>query len=113
MREPRDSVIQDRRGPFVDAAEPHEVFASADDEEFRLVARSRFPPGSPFGRSETLRIFTPFAQFNDDAPAFLLWSGGEDDQVPPATFEWFLEALAPSRGSHRVPPIPSLDREPR
>jgi acetyl esterase/lipase len=80
-----------------------EVFASSRDEEWKLlVARNLFPPGSPFDRSETLRIFTPRSHLSDDAPAFFLWYGGEDDQVPPATFERFLEEIARSRVEHRI-----------
>ena len=79
-----------------------EVFGGSDDEQFRTVARNMFPPGSPFDRNETLRIFTPFAHFSDDAPAFLLWHGGEDDQVPPPTFARFLEKLTRSKVAHRV-----------
>ncbi|TVR53799.1 MAG: hypothetical protein EA421_10050 [Gemmatimonadales bacterium] len=80
-----------------------EVFANSTDEEWKLlVARNLFPPGSPFDRSETLRIFTPRSHLSDDAPAFFLWYGGEDDQVPPATFERFLEEIARSRVEHRI-----------
>ena len=79
-----------------------EVFAGSDDEEFQIVARNLFPPSSPFTRNDTLQIFTPFAHFNDDAPAFFLWHGGQDDQIPPSTFTRFLETLAQSRVQHRV-----------
>jgi len=79
-----------------------EVFASSDDEGFRLVAANLFPPSSPFTRNDTLHIFTPFTYFNDDAPAFLLWHGGLDDQIPPSTFARFLETLAQSKVAHRV-----------
>jgi len=79
-----------------------EVFASSDREGFRMVAANLFPPGSPFTRNDTLHIFTPFTYFNDDVPAFLLWHGGRDDQIPPSTFARFLETLAQSKVAHRI-----------
>lgn len=79
-----------------------DVFASSDDEQFRMVARNLFPPSSPFDRNETLRMFTPYAHFSDDDPAFFLWHGGQDDQIPPATYERFLEALTRSQVAHRI-----------
>jgi hypothetical protein len=66
------------------------------------VGRNLFPPSSPFNRTDTLRLFTPLADFSDDAPAFFLWHGGLDDQIPPETFSRFLESLARSRVMHRV-----------
>jgi hypothetical protein len=80
----------------------HEIFASSERESWQLVARNLFPPGSPFDRGETVRTFTPFTHFSDDDPAFFLWYGGEDDQIPPTTFERFLEELARSQVQHRV-----------
>jgi acetyl esterase/lipase len=78
------------------------IFAGSDREDFQLIARNMFPSGSPFSRDETLRLFTPMTHFNDEVPAYLLWHGGEDDQIPPATYARFLEALARSQVPHRV-----------
>ncbi len=80
----------------------HEIFASSERESWQLVARNLFPPGSPFDQGETVRTFTPFTHFSDDDPAFFLWYGGKDDQIPPTTFERFLQELARSQVQHRV-----------
>ncbi|MEX2527027.1 MAG: alpha/beta hydrolase [Gemmatimonadota bacterium] len=89
-------------GPMDRVEVVEEVFADSGDEAWQQVARNLFPPGGRFDREEMLRIFTPSSHFSDDAPAFLLWHGGEDDQVPPVTFEAFVERAAGSDVEHRV-----------
>ena len=79
-----------------------EVFAGSDDEGFQTVAQNLFPPHSAFSREETLKLFMPFVHFTDEAPAYFLWHGGQDDQVPASTFAAFLAALAESPVPHRV-----------
>lgn len=89
-------------GPLDGLDVVEKIFAGSDREEFRLVARNFLPSSSPFNRDETLRLFTPIVHFNADAPPYLLWHGGQDDQIPPATFARFLDALARSKVAHRV-----------
>jgi acetyl esterase/lipase len=79
-----------------------EIFASSTDEQFQMVARNLFPSSSPFDRAETLRMFTPIAHLSEGDPAFFLWHGGQDDQIPPSTFASVRPALARSRLAHRV-----------
>lgn len=89
-------------GPVDHLEVVEEVFASSDRESHQLVARNLFPPDSAFDRDQTLHMFVPAAHFSDGDPAFFLWHGGEDEEIPPSTFHDFLERLARSNVAHRV-----------
>lgn len=68
-------------------------FQQHTDEPMRQIGEAMFPehPGTTPGRK--LAEFEAIHYFQPDAPAYFLWYGGQDDQIPPITFAEFIGLL--------------------
>jgi len=69
-----------------------EIFSSHEYELFSEAGKALFPAEGPESK-ENIAVFEPITYFDQDDPPFFLWHGGLDDQVPPVTFERFVQKL--------------------
>lgn len=68
------------------------IFTEHENEQFKAVGRALFP-AEGFESKENLAVFEPITYFDPKDPPLFLWHGGQDDQIPPSTFERFVPLL--------------------
>ncbi|MBA4300710.1 MAG: hypothetical protein C0433_11500 [Cyclobacterium sp.] len=68
------------------------IFTEHPNEQYQAVGKALFSP-EEYESKENLAVFEPITYFDtNDLPVFL-WHGGQDDQIPPVTFERFVPLL--------------------
>jgi acetyl esterase/lipase len=68
------------------------IFTEHENEQFQAVGKALFPP-KKYESNENLAVFEPITYFDANDPPVFLWNGGQDDQIPPSTFERFVPLL--------------------
>lgn len=79
-------------GPVDDLDIIEKIFVDFDYELFSLAGKALFP-SEGYEKKEVLSIYEPITYFDSEDPPVFLWHGGNDDQIPPATFEKFTSKL--------------------
>lgn len=68
------------------------IFTEHPNEQYQAVGKALFST-EEYESKENLSVFEPITYFDtNDLPVFL-WHGGQDDQIPPVTFERFVPLL--------------------
>jgi len=69
------------------------IFMDNENEFFSEIGKAFFPENDGYELKEKLALYEPITYLDkNDAPIFL-WYGGNDNQVPPITFEKFIPLL--------------------
>lgn len=68
------------------------IFSEHENEQYQAVGKALFPP-EEYESKENLAVFEPITYFDKNDPPIFLWHGGQDDQIPPVTFEKFVPLL--------------------
>lgn len=69
-------------------------------------------PETGYAPKEVTRRYEPLTYWDPQDPPFFVWHGGQDDQVPPVTFERFVERLAQDPGKNTVLFVPGGHHSP-
>jgi acetyl esterase/lipase len=72
------------------------IFTEHENEQFRAVGRALFP-AEDYESKENIAIYEPITYFDQNDPPIFLWHGGQDDQIPPVTFEKFVPPLGKNK----------------
>jgi dipeptidyl aminopeptidase/acylaminoacyl peptidase len=68
------------------------IFTEHPNEQYQAVGKALFSP-EEYESKENLAVFEPITYFDPKDPHLFLWHGGQDDQIPPSTFEQFVTLL--------------------
>lgn len=68
------------------------IFTEHPNEQYQAVGKALFSP-EEYESKENLSVFEPITYFDTNDPPVFLWHGGQDDQIPPVTFERFVPLL--------------------
>lgn len=79
-------------GPVDDLDVIEKIFIDFDNELFSKAGNALFP-SEGYAKKEIVAVYEPITYFDQDDPPVFLWHGGLDDQVPPMTFERFVQKL--------------------
>ena len=69
------------------------VFMGNNVPIMKEIGNALFPSYESFAPIDTIKKYEPLTYFDKNDPPFFIWHGGKDDQVPPQTFEKFVELL--------------------
>lgn len=72
-------------------------FQQHTDEPMRQMGDTMFPEYPGATPKEVLAEFEAISYFRWQAPAYFLWYGGNDDQIPSSTFTEFIKLLNPEK----------------
>jgi len=70
-----------------------QVFMNNEVPVMKEIGNALFPSSVGYAPKEEIRKYEPITYFDKNDPPFFIWHGGKDDQVPPVTFEKFVELL--------------------
>ncbi|MEB2783026.1 alpha/beta hydrolase [Algoriphagus persicinus] len=68
------------------------IFTKHENEQYQAVGKALFSP-EEYESKKNLAVFEPITYFDANDPPVFLWHGGQDDQIPPVTFEKFVSLL--------------------
>ncbi|RNI29622.1 alpha/beta hydrolase [Rufibacter immobilis] len=68
-------------------------FMDHGDQWMKDIGEALFPLSHGYTPKEIISRYEPITYFDQDDPPFFLWYGGKDDQIPPSTFEQFVQLL--------------------
>ena len=97
--------IVDFSGP-VDGFETVEnVFTNWDLEYkdlYQKIGKAMFPTGDKLSKETIIKKATAITYFDKNDPGFFLWSGGQDNQIPPSTFTKFIPLIESNQLKNKV-----------
>ena len=79
-------------GPVDDLDVIEKIFVDFDYELFSKAGKSLFP-SEGYAKKEVVSVYEPITYFDKNDPPIFLWHGGNDNQIPPETFENFTKKL--------------------
>lgn len=88
------------------------VFMNHPVPVMHAIGLALFPETSGYAPKEVTRQYEPLTYWDPQDPPFFIWHGGQDDQVPPVTFEAFVERLAQDRKKNLVLYVPEGHHSP-
>ncbi|MET4075533.1 alpha/beta hydrolase [Hymenobacter sp. UYCo722] len=83
-----------------------EVFMNNPVPVMKEIGLALFPETIGYAPKETTRRYEPLTYLDPRDPPFFIWHGGQDDQVPPATFTRFVDQLQQDRQKNTVLYVP-------
>ncbi|XOV92193.1 MAG: alpha/beta hydrolase fold domain-containing protein [Bacteroidota bacterium] len=69
------------------------VFSDNEMEVMQTIGKALFPETEDYAPIETISVYEPITYLDKKDPPVFLWHGGLDEQIPPKTFEAFVERL--------------------
>ncbi len=99
--------VVDFSGPVDDFETVEKIFTNwVNDDEIKDLAqklgRAMFPPDDKLSKEAILHKVQAIGYFDKNDPGFFLWSGGQDNQVPPSTFTKFIPLIESNRLKNKV-----------
>ncbi len=79
-------------GPVDGVDVVEKIFVDHDNELFSKAGKALFP-SEGYELKEKIAVYEPITYFDKNDPPIFLWHGGEDNQIPPQTFEAFVPML--------------------
>ena len=70
-----------------------EVFMNNEVPIMKEIGNALFTTSPGYAPKELIKKYEPLTYFDKNDPPFFIWHGGKDDQVPPVTFEKFVDLL--------------------
>jgi hypothetical protein len=84
-------------GPVAGLDIVEKIFSDSDIEIMSEIGRALFPLSEGYESKENIAVYEPITYFDQNDPPIFLWHGGNDNQVPPKTFERFVPMLQPQK----------------
>jgi acetyl esterase/lipase len=78
------------------------VFMSNEVPVMKAIGVALFSESTDYAPKEYIRKYEPITYFDKNDPPFFIWHGGKDDQVPPATFEKFVDLFKQNKQKNDV-----------
>ena len=97
--------IIDFSGPVDDFETVENIFTNWDleyKEIYQKIGRAMFPSNDNQSKEAFYNKVKAITYFDNDDPGFFLWSGGQDNQVPPSTFTNFIPRIESNQSKNRV-----------
>lgn len=88
------------------------VFMNHPVPVMKEIGVALFPETLGYAPKEVTRQYEPLTYWDRHDPPFFVWQGGQDDQVPPVTFEKFVERLQQNRKKNTVLFVPEGHHSP-
>lgn len=82
------------------------VFMNHPEPVMKEIGLALFPETIGYAPKEVTRQYEPLTYLDPHDPPFLVWYGGQDDQVPPVTFASFVDQLQQDRQKNTVLYVP-------
>lgn len=82
------------------------VFMNHAVPVMKEIGLALFPETLGYAPKEVTRQYEPLTYLDPKDPPFLIWYGGQDDQVPPATFAQFVSVLQQNKRKNVVLFVP-------
>lgn len=79
-----------------------EVFINNEVPIMKEIGNALFTSSTGYAPKEIIKKYEPLTYFDKNDPPFFLWHGGKDDQVPPVTFEKFVDLLSKNKQKNEV-----------
>lgn len=99
-------------GPVAGLALVEKGFIDHEMPLYKEVGNALFPSISAYTPNDTLVKYEPITYFDQKDPAFFLWHGGKDNQIPPATFVEFVARLNENQQKNTVVFVPDGSHAP-
>ncbi|MBC3540097.1 alpha/beta hydrolase fold domain-containing protein [Rufibacter sediminis] len=84
----------------LDAVE--KAFMQHETQTMREIGKALFPFWEGYTLKEVVSKYEPITYFDQEDPPYFLWYGGKDDQIPPSTFETFVQLLNSNPSKNEV-----------
>lgn len=99
--------IIDFSGPVDDFETVEGVFINwANEPEMKEIAqkagKAMFPSRDKLSKKDLFHKIQAITYFDKNDPGFFLWSGGQDNQIPPPTFTKFIPMIESNRLKNKV-----------
>jgi len=78
------------------------IFVNSEFELLKEIGLHFYPPANEFTKEQVMDTFEPINYFDKNDPAFFLWYGGKDDQVPPSTSKEFVFLLKKDEYKNKI-----------
>ena len=88
------------------------VFMDHPEPVMHAIGVALFPETAGYAPKEVTRRYEPLTYWDPKDPPFFVWHGGQDDQVPPVTFERFVARLAQDPHKNTVLFVPEGHHSP-
>lgn len=89
------------------------VFMANEVPLMHQIGVALFPASLDYAPKAEVRSYEPITYFDRQDPPFFIWHGGQDDQVPPATFEKFVALLQQDPQKNTVLYLPQARHSPK
>lgn len=89
-----------------------EVFMNHEVPIMKEIGNALFPASTGYAPKEEVRKYEPLTYWDKNDPPFFIWHGGQDDQVPPVTFERFVSLLEQDPAKNTVILVPAGQHSP-
>lgn len=97
--------IVDFSGPVDDFETVENIFTNWDLEYkdlYQKLGKAMFPTGDKLSKGGIIKKAKAITYFDKNDPGFFLWSGGQDNQIPPSTFAKFIPLIESNRLKNKV-----------
>ena len=108
----RIAAVVNFSGPVDGLDVVEKVFMSNDVPVMKAIGVTLFPETTDYAPKDYIRKFEPITYFDKKDPPFFIWQGGQDDQVPPVTFEKFVALLKQEPQKNEVLFVPDGQHSP-
>jgi acetyl esterase/lipase len=88
------------------------VFMNHPVPVMKAIGVALFPETLGYAPKEVTRQYEPLTYWDPQDPPFFIWHGGQDDQVPPATFTGFVARLQQDQHKNTVLYVPEGHHSP-
>ena len=88
------------------------VFMNHPVPVMKEIGLALFPETAGYAPKEVTRQYEPLTYWDPQDPPFFIWHGGQDDQVPPVTFDKFVERLQQDQKKNTVLLVPEGHHSP-
>jgi acetyl esterase/lipase len=69
---------------------------------YQKIGRAMFPTNDNQNKEAIYKKVAAITYFDNNDPGFFLWSGGQDNQVPPSTFTNFIPLIESNQSKNKV-----------
>ncbi|MGI4737204.1 MAG: alpha/beta fold hydrolase [Janthinobacterium lividum] len=90
-----------------------QVFMANPVPLMHQIGVALFPASLDFAPQALIRPYEPITYFDKHDPPFFIWHGGQDDQVPPGTFDKFVALLQQDPHKNEVRYVPQAGHSPK
>lgn len=93
------SAIINFSGPSHSLKEIESLFLNGESDYLKEIGHSFFPPHPTYSQQEIIRVLEPVNHIDESSPAFFLWIGGKDKEIPLFTHTRFIPILSRNKNN--------------